>query len=272
MLTNMIELSIIIPLYNQSQYIIPCLESMEGISVQDFEVIVWDDGSTDNSPSLVVEYAKNHENVRLVRRENHGVSYARSMALQEAKGKYVWFVDSDDMVITEHVKPLIEALEQHSADVMYFFWRAFDGYNYSTGVHEVENSVEPILGKELFMKRRLMMAPWCFIYRTDLLLEHNLCFDESYKTCEDILFNQKVLLFAKRVLTSCRVAYTYRLQSESASQGKGRSKKVLWDQIRRMESEIRYYVPLREYKYLFRVLSLNCRDIVHWMRLWIGAN
>lgn len=265
----MCNLSIIIPLYNQSKYIIPCLESMERISVPDYEVIVWDDGSIDDSPLLVAEYAKNHENVRLIKRENHGVSYARNKALQEAKGKYIWFVDSDDIVISENVKPLIEELEQQSADVIHFCWRAFDGYNYSPGVHGVEDISKPIIGRDLFMKQRLMMAPWCFIYRRDFLLKHGLCFDESYKTCEDIQFNQNVLLYAKRVLTSGRVVYTYRLQSESASQGKGRAKKVLWDQIRRIGSEIKYYASWGEYRYLIRVLSLNCREIIHWVRLWI---
>ena len=95
----MIFLSFIIPLYNQQDYIVPCLYSITdaGLSNEDYEVIVQNDGSTDHSEEFASGYIHNRPNFRLINNSNHGVSYSRNQALQEANGDYVRFVESDDM-------------------------------------------------------------------------------------------------------------------------------------------------------------------------------
>ena len=94
----MLQISFIIPLYNQALFIEKCLMSILKSSVDEecMEIIVWNDGSTDGCEKVVEGIALKHRCVRLINSTNHGVSYARNQALQEAKGEYVWFVDSDD--------------------------------------------------------------------------------------------------------------------------------------------------------------------------------
>lgn len=261
-------LSIIIPLYNQSEYILSCLDSIDGIECIDYEVIIWNDGSNDGCDLLVKEHLPNkNTHYFLMGESNHGVSYSRNSALRLARGKYVWFVDSDDLIVPNQVEPLLKYAEKYDADMVNFCWKAFDGNKFSPGIHQTTDLAEPLSGKQIFMKYRLMMAPWCYIYKRSFLMEHNLCFDETYKTCEDIQFNQKALFCANKVLTSARIAYIYRIQPESASQGKGRAKKVLKDQFRRLFDEIKFFLPKGDFMFLCRVLYLNFREICLWMKL-----
>ena len=94
-------LSIIIPLYNCEKYIKHCLDSIlaQGLNKSDFEIIIVDDGSVDNSYSIASAYATDHDNIIVVRQENQGVACTRNNALQMAKGNYVTFVDADDMLV-----------------------------------------------------------------------------------------------------------------------------------------------------------------------------
>lgn len=269
----MIRLSFIIPLFNARSFIEACILSCLNcsLSLEEYEIIVWNDGSTDEGHLIVQSLQSQYKNIILIDKCNHGVSFSRNNALKLANGKYVWFVDSDDMVEPNQVMPLLEYAEKHDADMVNFCWKAFDGYSYTPGIHQVKDSDESLLGKELFNNRRLMMSPWCFIYKRIFLLENNLNFDECYRTCEDIQFNQKALFFAKRVLTSGKVAYIYRVQSESASQGKGRAWKVLKDQIRRVWDELVFFSPKGDYSFLVRVLYLNFREILLWTKLCIKS-
>lgn len=93
------KLSIIIPMYNVDQYIGKCLDSClkQDISKDEYEIIVVDDESPDNSSSIVEEYMKNNMNIRLIYRKNGGLSAARNTGLKEAKGEYIWFVASHTM-------------------------------------------------------------------------------------------------------------------------------------------------------------------------------
>lgn len=260
-------LSIIVPLYNQRKLVLDCLNSIISLSLLDYEIIVWNDGSTDGGSGLVEDWINTHKvDARLVNFENHGVSFARNNALKEAQGTYIWFVDSDDKIISDECPSLIYCALNNDADMVYFHWKAFDGQNYSSGLHSVPYIGKTVTGKDLFLKNRLMLSPWCYIYKKSFLTTNNLFFNEKYKTCEDILFNQKALLFANRVITSDAVAYIYTVQSNSASQGPKRSYSVLRDQVRRLLPEIVFYSKQGEFRFLFRVLYLNFREIALWTK------
>lgn len=106
------EISIIIPAYNAQDTIVPCLDSiMRQDGIQDFEVIVVNDGSTDNTGKIVQEYRYNRPNIQLVNLlSNHGISVARNSAMQQAQGRYITFVDADDMVgvSTDEIRQLVD--------------------------------------------------------------------------------------------------------------------------------------------------------------------
>ena len=112
------EISVIVPAYNAEEYIERCLKSLLG---QDFsksyEIIVINDGSTDDTLGIVEETAKDHENVRVFSQENGGISAARNTGLAKVRGKYVLFTDSDDFVERRYLSALYEAAERSGADI-----------------------------------------------------------------------------------------------------------------------------------------------------------
>ena len=111
-------LSIIIPVYNVERYVEKCIRSCEMQDVTDFELVVVNDGSTDNSLSIVEQVSKEYENIAIITQKNQGLSAARNAGLQVARGEYVWFVDSDDWIepnclgrITKKLKDGLDILQ-----------------------------------------------------------------------------------------------------------------------------------------------------------------
>lgn len=112
------KISIIIPVYNKSKYIKDCFESVINQKYTDFEVIVVDDGSTDNSSVICDEYAQRDKRFYVFHTPNYGVSHARNYGMKQASGDYITFIDVDDTVSEEYLKHLIDAEERSNADLI----------------------------------------------------------------------------------------------------------------------------------------------------------
>ena len=97
-------ISVIVPVYNAESYLSDCLESLTRQTHRELEILVVDDGSADNSAALCEEWEKKDERIRLIRKENGGVSSARNRGLDEAQGEYVAFVDADDWILPEMLR------------------------------------------------------------------------------------------------------------------------------------------------------------------------
>ena len=106
-----IELSIIVPVYNVEKYLEECLDSILKIKNINYEVLIINDGSPDNSQKIIDEYYKKDSRIKFFIKENGGLSSARNYGLERAQGEYIWFVDSDDLVVaSEFEKFFIEAI------------------------------------------------------------------------------------------------------------------------------------------------------------------
>ena len=118
--SNKKVLSIVIPVYKVEKYIEKCLNSIFSASCNknDFEVIIINDGTPDNSMTIVNHYAINHENMHVISQSNQGLSRSRNVGIENAKGLYVWFVDSDDWIETEFLSKLIYFLKSSTEDVI----------------------------------------------------------------------------------------------------------------------------------------------------------
>ena len=101
---NTPKISVIVPVYNVEQYLPRCIESILAQTYNDFELLLINDGSSDNSGNICDEYAKNNSRVRVFHKENGGVSSARNMGLDNAQGEYVVFVDSDDFIRNKYLE------------------------------------------------------------------------------------------------------------------------------------------------------------------------
>ena len=113
-----VRISVIIPIYNVERYIRECLQSVARQSFSAYEVLMVDDGSTDQSGRIAQEYADRYSRFRLIHKENGGLSSARNAGLEQAKGMYVCFVDADDYITEDYLCRLYEKAEETNADMV----------------------------------------------------------------------------------------------------------------------------------------------------------
>lgn len=112
------KLSIIIPIYNVESYLKRCLDSIVNQNSNNIEVIMINDGSTDNGPIIAEQYSRQYENFYLINQENKGLSGARNTGISASKGDYLWFVDSDDYIANDAVDKILDAIEVAKADII----------------------------------------------------------------------------------------------------------------------------------------------------------
>ncbi|MDO4511174.1 MAG: glycosyltransferase [Bacteroidales bacterium] len=183
------KLSIIIAMYNIEKYIAECLDScrfQEMVSPDDYEVIIVNDGATDNSLSIALKSIDGASHMRIVNRENGGLSEARNTGLREAKGEYVWFVDGDDRITPDAVHTIIEETKATSLDAYIINFSTFE-HKDVISTSDFKRSPTVLSGKEYHNQqlRLLPMMAWLTIYKTELLKANKLWF------CPGILHEDK---------------------------------------------------------------------------------
>lgn len=205
------KVSVIIPVYNAEQYLRKCLDSVLAQTYQDFEIICIDDGSMDNSGAICDEYAKKDSRVRVLHKENGGVSSARNAGLNIAEGGYITFVDNDDYLDADYIQMLYENIAD--ADSIACGGRDVLGDKevrvcipedkiFFTN-QQIKNAYRS--KKDLYLYFR---TPFEKLYRSNVI--GNLRFDESLKTSgEDIIFNIEFLRKASKVRTLHYCGYNY---------------------------------------------------------------
>ena len=203
--TVMKKLSIIIPIYNVEEYLAKCLESVcrgQGLTPDEYEVIVVNDGTPDNSREIAVELAAKYPNIVIQDRPNGGLSAARNTGLDVAQGKYVIFVDSDDYLEPDCLGKAIEQLESHDADVLSFCFM----FNLENG--SVLDTTEPPPTPEfrtfpahdfLTHPKRCLPAACKYIYKRSLFQDHDIRFYVGILH-EDCEFTPRILFHAQKVL------------------------------------------------------------------------
>jgi glycosyltransferase involved in cell wall biosynthesis len=188
---NQIRFSIIIPNYNKGQYINECLSSVINQSYKNLEIIVIDDGSTDNSGTICDEYAIKDNRIRVFHKENGGVSSARNWGLDKAIGEYIMFVDSDDYMLPGMLEVMLSTLESKKTDLVVCgttetgggYWRPIADVDYS--INQLKENFVSLLHTEL------LSPPWNKIYKKEIIGSNRFCEDISFG--EDLLFNIQYL-------------------------------------------------------------------------------
>lgn len=236
----MIRLSIIIPIYNVEKYLTKCLNSLltQDISMNEFEIILVDDGSSDKSTEISQFYTRNYSNVSFYYQEHVGVGGARNFGGRMAKGKYFFFVDSDDYIQTNSLGTILSYAEENDLDLVRFNFEFVneDG----TIIKKKRNAVyrtiynEKIVNGITFISEYLGWAcySWQFFIKASFLRENSLTFNETI-FYEDIEWIIRVLPLAKRVQSFNRCIYYYLQHSGSITQSIHTEKinKVITDKI-----------------------------------------
>lgn len=192
--------SIIVPVYNVEKYLERCIQSLVRQTLNDIEIILVDDGSSDSSGLLCNKFAERDRRIQVVHKENGGLSSARNAGLKVASGRYVGFVDSDDDVELDMYERMSATAEKYQVDfVMADYLRIFaDGkrtlktLDIQAGLYDRQKIRDDIFA-ELIMKESIDYGPllsvWHCLYRTDFLREHSLRFDEEVRWSEDNIFS-----------------------------------------------------------------------------------
>lgn len=181
-------LSIIIPVYNTAKQLRRCLNSIVAQLNDKVEVILINDGSTDNSISIIHDYIEHYNQLKLYDKPNEGVSSSRNIGLKVAVGQYVAFVDSDDYVENDYICKMlanIQKMELDKLDLMIFGFYRREGENYSVNSPMVRKNESDII-KDIFVQK--YNAPWNKIFKKSIIDTYKLEFPVTMRTSEDLFF------------------------------------------------------------------------------------
>lgn len=208
-------LSIIIPVYNTEKYLSETLESIVSQDFKNYEIIVINDGSTDNSAQIIDNYSQNYKNIHAYYHGNKGVSAARNIGIQNAKGDYIWFIDGDDKIAANALQILKENIKPN-IDVLSFNFTYFNLQENQIQANPKKEVLGIVNGDE-FLKKDFRFACWSFIYRRNLLVDNRVQFVQQITHFEDNLFNIEVFNQAQAVIQISEQLYLYRQNRDNSA-------------------------------------------------------
>lgn len=205
------KISVIVPVYNIEGYIERCLKSIQKQTYPRFEVIIIDDGSTDNSLLLCQKFAKKYRNFRVISQKNQGLSAARNAGIKQATGNFLAFVDGDDEILPNFLADLMTAAETTDAEIAICGF--FEVYPKNTRIAKTKSrqSMTVKTGREavkdlLIFQKNIEIVTWNKLYKKELF--HKVQFPVG-KVCEDNLTTYKLLARAKKVVYLDLALYRY---------------------------------------------------------------
>ena len=213
------KVSVIIPAYNCGKYIHRTVSSLLAQTYERIEIIIVNDGSTDDMLEKLLELTAKHPSVNVITQSNSGVSCARNTGISKATGNYIMFMDADDEVKENWVASAVQAIEQNQADI------AVGGYfvaDMDTGLEDSRSRFsDGVFGREAFIERifchrDILPAVWNKIFRTDIIKEHHLRFDGKYAVGEDLLFLIQYSIYIKRAYVFNEHTYCYFINAGGA--------------------------------------------------------
>lgn len=220
------KVSIIVPVYNVENYLRKCLDSIINQTLKNIEIICINDGSTDNSLSILEEYASKDERIIVINQENAGVSSARNRGLEIATGEYIAFVDSDDWLEPECYELAVSEFQKDPENDL-ICWGANVINSRNASEKEFLNAQDWYKanesGKQLLQSQfveRLPGSLWNYLFKSSIIKQYNLKFS-NYKLGEDLLFVMLYLGNTETIYYIKKELYNYRLTSNSAMQKYG---------------------------------------------------
>lgn len=235
-------ISVIIPVYNVERYVEKCICSVLGQTYRDFELILVDDGSEDSSGHICDSYEKKDSRVRVIHRENGGLSAARNTGLAAAKGEYITYIDSDDSVEAGYLEELLGNALRYDADVSVCAYRpVWEGKPRMQRPLKENPDVQVCTGREAVWKivaenDRKMITAWGKLY--PCRMKPLLTYPEG-RLHEDEFITYRILYTADTVAVSQRPLYCY-LQRGSSIMNSGYSERRL-DKIAALEEAVAYF-------------------------------
>lgn len=213
------KLSLIVPVYNGEAVIERCINSILNQDYEDYEAIFLDDGSKDRSLFLLEEYAKKDARIKVISKENTGVSDTRNRGIQEAKGTYIQFMDCDDWLSDVAMKSLVKAMEESDSDLVVADFYRVVGKNVSR--KGSINQKETLSLQEY--AEWMMESPsdyyygvlWNKLYKKEIIDTYHIQMDPSLSFCEDFVFNLEYLIHCKNI-TPLQIPIYYYVKTDGS--------------------------------------------------------
>lgn len=212
--------SVIVPVYKVEKYLERCVDSIRNQTLKDIEIILVDDGSPDKCPQMCDEYKEKDSRIKVIHKENGGLSSARNAGLREATGRYVGYVDSDDYVELDMFEKMYECAEQNQVDfVMADYWRVSEGtrrektLDIRKGLYtkeDIAREIYPILIMRECVDYGPLLSVWHCLYDIEFVKNNNLYFDEEIKWSEDCIYSAILGYLANSFYyLKCEYVYNY---------------------------------------------------------------
>ena len=208
-------LSLVVPVYNVAPYLPRCLESLAALDPPADEIIVVDDGSTDDCPRILADWGPRLPQMRVIRQENGGLSAARNTGLDAASGKYLAFVDSDDFVSADAYADALRLAEDENLDMVLLNANYhFEGREADYAIYRDVPATEVIAGREWLRQRfragRFLHMVWMHLYRREFIEARHYRFVPRL-IHEDVIWTTQALLDARRLRYTNHIAVHYRI-------------------------------------------------------------
>lgn len=202
------KISVVVPIYNAEKYLEKCINSIIKQTHKNLEIILINDGSTDNSLNIInTFYQKHKDKIKVISRNNKGIGYTRNEGLQKATGEYIIFIDSDDYLELNMLEKMYNKLKTKKADLVICNYKIYNETGVLKKVDVTKNiKDETMLVKQPNLMNELNFAPWNKLYKRELF--NDITFPEKYKY-EDLSAIFKVCLKAKKIVKVDDYLYNY---------------------------------------------------------------
>lgn len=236
----MVKVSIIVPVYNVAIYLEQCIESVVSQTLKDIEIILINDGSTDQSEEICNRYADKDDRIRLITQDNQGLAAARQSGLDVAQGEYIGFVDSDDWLETDMYEKMYKAAHDCNADIVFCnVYRNEDKKEqpyFESGYYDRKQMEEVIFPRLLAGfdenggETTIRWCNWLRLYRKKLIDDNHISFDKRFRRCQDLPFTFECSIHAQSYYyLGNEYLYHNRMNYESLSKG---YTKNMWELIK----------------------------------------
>ena len=206
-------ISIIIPVYNTGKYLHRCVDSILAQTYTDFELLLIDDGSTDSSGAICDKYAEKDSRVRVFHKENGGVSSARNLGVDYARGEYIMFVDSDDYMFPMMCNIMKSTIERENVDCVICGTQESGGGYWKPSVNDVVSIIELQELMSPFLVTELLSPPWNKIFKRKLITTQ---FKEDISFGEDLIFNLEYFKNCEKIVFITDSPYFHNKENENS--------------------------------------------------------
>ena len=210
------RLSIVLPIYNVEKYLRRCLDQLEEQMVENVEVILVIDGSTDGSEQICAEYVNKSASFRLISQNNMGVSVARNRGIGEATGEYIAFIDPDDTISQTYIADILQELES-VPDILILKYQKCGGSEETEGPYNMWHEGEmDILSLKKSVAYLFLNEVWNKVFRRDIIEQNHIQFQPSMKIAEDICFVMDYIDHVEKAKVAKGIFYYYWINEGSA--------------------------------------------------------